>query len=221
MTDLLVAPCSRVAAERAVKQWHYSGTLPSGKLVLHGVWEDGRFIGMVAYGRGTNRHAGDPFGLTAAQNCELVRVALRDHASPVTKIVAASVRRLRQTSPGIRLLVSYADPRHGHHGGIYQAGNWTYVGTAAFQDDFMLHGRYRHNRSINAWTSHARKTGRFLEGESRIEFLRRTVDPNASLVRSIPKHKYVLPLDRAMRRLVAPFAKPYPEPLARPAVEAS
>lgn len=35
---------------------------------------------------------------------------------------------LRIDVPACQALVSYADPLHGHHGGVYQAASWLYVG---------------------------------------------------------------------------------------------
>ncbi|MBI4128628.1 MAG: protein Mom, partial [Parcubacteria group bacterium] len=60
-----------------------------------------------------------PFGLTQLEVCELVRVALRAHHSPTSKIVAIAVRMLRKENPGIRMLVSYADLQQQHVGTIY------------------------------------------------------------------------------------------------------
>ena len=36
--------------------WHYSQAMPAGKLVTFGVWEHGRFVGAVLYGRGANHN---------------------------------------------------------------------------------------------------------------------------------------------------------------------
>ena len=35
----------------------------------------------------------------------------------------------------------------------------------------------------------------------------------------LPKHKYLYPLDRAMRRQITPLAKPYPKRICGPSVE--
>ena len=46
--------CSYEAAKYAVEHWHYSHSLPIGKLVKIGVWEDDQFIGAVVFGYGAN-----------------------------------------------------------------------------------------------------------------------------------------------------------------------
>ena len=68
--------CSYNAAKYAVMNWHYSKTMPVGKLVKIGVWEDCQFIGVVIYGRGANKSLGSQFKINQIQSCELVRVAL-------------------------------------------------------------------------------------------------------------------------------------------------
>ena len=204
--SLVIAPCSRKAAEHAVLNWHYSHRMPIAKLVTFGVWEDETFRGAVVFGRGATMRLGQPYGLTQTQCAELVRVALREHIAPVTQIVAEAIRLLRKSSPGLRLVVSFADPEHGHHGGIYQAGNWLYLGPSTVCDEYLIHGQRVHNRTISAQT----KRIPVRSGESRLEYVRRTSDPTARNVTPAPKHRYVYPLDRAMRRQIAKLAKPYP-----------
>jgi len=198
-TSLRVAACKRDAAVYAVEHWHYSKTMPVGRLVHHGVWERERFIGAVLYGRGANNHLGSGYGLPVEQVCELVRVALREHAAPVSQIVAESLRLLKRSNPGLRLVVSYADPAHGHHGGIYQAGNWLYVGESGATPEFLIHGQQMHMRSLHA--RHWRQS---------LPWIREHVDRNADLVPVPAKHRYLMPLDRATSRRVRSLALPYP-----------
>ena len=109
--------CSHEAAKHAVVNWHYSGSLPVGKSVKVGAWEDGKFIGVVIFAYGANNNIGKPYGLQQVECCELVRVALANHKTAVSKIVAIALRFLKKHSPGVRLVVSYADTAQGHHGG--------------------------------------------------------------------------------------------------------
>ena len=126
--ELRVDWCDYKAAKFAVEHWHYSKTMPSSKIAKFGVWEDGRFIGAVLYSWGANNNIGKPYGLKQVEVCELVRVALTEHVSQVSQIVAVTLRILKKQSPGLRLIASYADPREGHNGSIYQAMNWIYAG---------------------------------------------------------------------------------------------
>lgn len=215
MVELKVAPCSYEAAKYAVMHWHYSKAMPSGKLVRYGVWEDGRFIGAVLYGRGASYRLGKPYGLDQTEVCELVRVALTDHAASVSQVVAKSLRLLRASNPGLRLVVSFADPEYGHHGGIYQAGNWLYLGKSGSADEYIFRGRRVHGRSLRATLKSAG-----LHVGSMLERARR-LDPNTRRIMGSSKHRYVMPLDRAMRRRLLPLTKPYPAPLAGEGSEAS
>ena len=201
MDDLKVAPCERKAALYAVQHWHYSGTLPPGKLVCYGVWESGKFIGAVVFGRGASNSMLNRYGLTQLEGCELVRVALTDHIAPVSQIVSVSLHRLRVDNPGLRLVVSFADPAQGHIGGIYKAGNWVYAGKSEQGTAYLApDGRMLHSRQVstNGW---------------RVQFGTARRMPKASDCKKIAlpgKHRYLYPLDRAMRRQVSKLAQPYP-----------
>jgi hypothetical protein len=202
--ELLVAPCSYQAAKYAVEKWHYSHSLPAAP-VKFGVWEGGVFMGAVLFARGAAMNIGKPYGLAQTEIVELVRVALSgSQIAATSEIVAAAIRLLKKELPGIRLLVSYADTAQGHNGIIYQAMNWVYVG-----DSF---GKLQ---EINGETKHP-KTVYSRYGRQDIEWLRSHVDPNAKWIDCPPKRKYLYPLDRAMRKQIAPLAQPYPKRDTRP-----
>lgn len=201
MGNLIVAPCERKAALYAVQHWHYSRTLPPGKAVCYGVWESGKFIGAIVFGRGANNNMLRPYGLKMTDGCELVRVALSSHLAPVSQVVGASLRRLRSDNAGLRLVVSFADPAEGHHGGIYQAGNWIYAGMSPDKTAYQTRdGRVLHTRQVSA-------TGRGIEFGSPRAMPKRS---DCTVVRLPGKHRYLYPLDRAMRRQVGKLAQPYP-----------
>lgn len=129
--DLRVDWCSHEAAKYAVEKWHYSKRVPHGQQQHIGVWENGVFVGAICLGRSITPWLGSPYGLTQHECAELTRVALNKHVSPVSQIVAVAIRMIKEKSPGLRLLVSYADPLQGHNGAIYQAMNWIYDGGGA------------------------------------------------------------------------------------------
>lgn len=87
--------CSFDAARYATKNWHYSKSMPAGKLVKIGVWENDKFIGCVLFSRGANNHIGSPYKLKQDEVCELTRVALNSHQTSVTRIVAISIKMLK------------------------------------------------------------------------------------------------------------------------------
>ena len=144
--------CSHEAAKYACENWHYSKATPCGKLVKIGVWENDKFIGAVLYGRGANKSLMSQFNMSLDEGCELVRVALRSHITPVSRIMAISRKLLLKSNSKLKLIVSYSDTNQNHHGGIYQADNWLYLGLNS-GSSYQLQdkdGKWKHPRSINA-----------------------------------------------------------------------
>mgnify|MGYP007071584556 CR=1 FL=1 len=188
--DLKLDWCSYEAAKYAVEHWHYSKSLPASKNVYVGVWEDNQFIGCVIFGRGANNNMHKPFNLEMIECVELVRVALKEHKTPVSKIVSISLKMLKKQSNGVRLIVSYADPAQNHAGGIYQAGNWIYAGAVPCTPKYLVRGKWVHARQANSLLG------------STVGLERKPVPD---------KHKYLFPLDDAMRKQIEPLRKPYPK----------
>lgn len=197
MVDLKIAPCDIRAARFAVMNWHYSKAVPAGKLVKYGVWENGKFIGSVIYGRGATPNLGRPYNLQQTEICELVRVALDRHQTPVSQIVAETLRQLKLSNPGLRLVVSFADPNEGHIGGIYKAGNWIYTGKSEAAKFYKVHGKIIHPRTA------------YSMGKNSLNWLIENVDSNAESVVMLGKFRYVYPLDKPMRRAILKIALPY------------
>ena len=188
--DLKIDWAIHAAAKHAYENWHYSQCVPVGKLVKIGAWESDKFIGVVLFGRGANRHMAQEFGLQSIEVAELVRVALSKHKVTTSKILAFSIKMLRRQYPAMRLLVSYADTKQEHVGTIYQATNWIYTGVSQSSFSVFFNGRWMHPRSVNA----VRGT---------IKGLPVRQDPK--------KHRYIMPLDNEMRKRILPLARPYPK----------
>lgn len=149
--SLLIKRCSYKAAKFAVINWHYSKTMPNGKLVKFGVWENDKFIGVVLYGKGANNMMPKHYNLKHTELCELVRVALTKHKTETTRIIAITLKLLKKENPGLKLVFSYADKTNqGHEGIIYKAGNWQSEGlTISKGDHLYLDNKIVHGRSIN------------------------------------------------------------------------
>lgn len=192
--------CRDDAALFAVTHWHYSGKLPAGALVKIGVWEHGKFIGCVLFSKGANNNIGKPYSLKHTEICELTRIALGKHETPVSRIVSIALKFLRTHCPGLQLILSYADPAQGHHGGIYQAGNWMYLGSSQAQRELVVNGKPMHKRVAHGkWGTAApakiRKLANVVVDYGPIEW----------------KHTYVMPLTDVMRQRLTPLQKPYPK----------
>jgi len=200
--DVKIDWASHKAAKFACQNWHYSKSIPAGKLVKVGVWEQEKYVGVVIFARGANKSMLSPFGLSQDQGCELARIALRSHETPVSKIVAISLKLLRKKFPSLQLVVSYADCDQSHHGGIYQAGNWIYDGrhNAGTRGGFIINGRKTHNKTV-----HSRGVRQTLSD------VRSKLDPNAQEFITTGKHRYLMPLNKAIKKKLAARSQPYPK----------
>lgn len=197
--ELKIDWASHEAAKYACINWHYSKCLPVGKLVKVGAWEGGKFIGVVIFGRGATPNLGKPYNLGQEECVELVRIALTKHERPVSRIASLAMKFLSRSNPKLRLIVSFADQSQGHHGGIYQAGNWVYNGQGDPAKFYMIRGKLTHPRSIGA------------KGLVQNIHGARQLDPSATVVDVPGKHRYLMPLDADMRAKIMPLAKPYPK----------
>ena len=191
---------THAAAKYAVENWHYSGVLPSGKLLKIGVYESGVFIGVVIFSRGANNRIGSPYELDQTEVCELTRIALTSHIAPVSKVMAIAIRFLRRQCPGMRLIISFADPEQGHNGGVYQAGNWIYIGKSKAQPELLINGKFVHKRSANA-----------KYGTASPEKITAMTGANVQWSQIFWKYVYLMPLDKKMREQVIGKTKPYPK----------
>lgn len=194
--------CSHEAARYAVEHWHYSRSLPPPPHNRVGVWEDSKFIGCVLFARGATPELLKPYGLRVTDGCELVRIALREHQSPVSRIIAIAVRFLCVRSQRLRLIVSFADPSEGHHGGIYQACGWIYSGMTAPSVEYIgPDGKRWHGRMVSP-SGFKKVYGRY----------RPVLQPSqCERVDKPGKHRYLLPLDEPMRNRIEALSKPYPK----------
>lgn len=193
--DLRIDWATHAAAKYACENWHYSRSMPVGKTVKVGAWEKSKYIGCVIFAYGANNNIGKPYGLQQEMCCELVRVALNKHETPVSRIVSFALKWLKKTNPGIKMVVSYADTQQGHHGGIYQAGNWIFVGTSKGATQYVLDGRVVHSMQIQTFIRAGKLKSR----------------AGLQKVMAGDKHKYLMPLDEEMRARILPLAKPYPK----------
>jgi hypothetical protein len=201
-SDLRIDWATHAAAKYACENWHYSGTVPSPltKPFKIGAWESGVFVGAIIYTVGVGATINSAYRIGRQEVCELQRVAMKDHETPITRMISISLAFLKKANPGLRLVVSFADAYHGHHGGIYQGGNWVYAGkTASGVAYFDSTGRQVHPRNVGKVTGYD-KVGVKKYCKSK---LRQEERPG--------KHRYLMPLDDEMRKQIEPLRKPYPK----------
>lgn len=194
--------CTHEAAKFAVENWHYSKSLPTPPIVRVGVWESGKYKGCVLFSRGANNNLGTPYGLKCTGVCELTRVALCDHTTPVSRILAIAVKMMLKQNQSLRLVVSYADTNEGHHGGIYQANGWIYCGKTSPGFKYLdPKGRIWHQRQVSV-TGLKPQYGQ-LRSVAKISDCKKIPQEG--------KHRYLMPLDDEMRAKIEPLRQPYPK----------
>jgi len=122
-------------ARSFVALWHYAGDVPTGKNTAFGWFIDGELYAVAVYGVGVfhNQHrflarlTGLP--IERGNVLELRRLCRTEPPRKdrqLSQFIAGCHRILRQH--GVRFVVSFSDPAHGHSGGIYRAANFRYFG---------------------------------------------------------------------------------------------
>lgn len=196
-----------IATHKAVRYacmvFHYARSVPMAQCSFSVFNGKGEWCGVIVYSLGANQHQGKKYGLVQGQVCELVRVALNGKQESTSKALAISLKLLRKANPLLQIVVSYADCDQEHAGTIYQATNWIYEGKVELNGGtpkFKVHGKVTHGRTIakRGWVQN-------------IDWVRKYKDPNAELVYTTGKHRYVFPLTNEMKAKCQPNAQPYPK----------
>lgn len=173
-----------------------------GAIQSLGVFEGGRFVGVIVFGKGATSALVKRYGYEQHQGCELVRVAFAaDHKTPVSRSLGIALRLLRRQNPGLELVVTFADPTR-HHGGIYQATGWVYSGLTSASTEYVVDGVQHHGRAF-------RHLGIPED------------DPRVTKVLGTAKHRYLYPLTPQAKQVAEKFRLPYPRATASVPAEPS
>ena len=191
-TKLHIDFCSHSTAKYACENWHYSKCTPHGSIVKFGVWEDDKFIGVILYSKGAAPNLLKRYKLKHTEGCELTRIALREHRCPVSKMISISIKLLKKHCPGLKLIISFADPNEGHNGGIYQATNWIFTGKSKDENFYKFGDKIYHRR-----TAMGGKIKPYFRAGKRV------------LVKG--KYRYLMPLTNEMMEKVKHLKLPYPK----------
>ena len=127
---------------------HYSGKVFPLSSEHHGVYIDGRLVGVLQWGPGMNPASGG--GVVAdtrpGEWLELNRMWLDDVAprNSESRAIGYSIKLLKRTRPEVQWVQSFADERCGGLGVVYQACSFVYLGehTSTFWE---LDGEFYHN----------------------------------------------------------------------------
>lgn len=184
-------------ADYAVKNWHYSHNIPVGRLVKIGVYEDDSFRGAVIFGDGVLGKTEYIFGIKKILTAELVRIALREHVTPVSRLIKISISMLIKQSPRLKLLISFADSGQNHHGGIYQASNWIYTGITKGGTLYKHKktGNILHDRLVKV------KGGTYIFGR----WVKCAKPSDCEIFSRTDKHRYFYPLDKETHQKILKY----------------
>lgn len=150
--DLTVSPCELVDVRDFIENHHYSHNV-NGVRVSHCFRVDAALtlVGAVLFGC-MSTTAWRKFADEERKVIELRRLVLLDEAgrNSESRVVGYCLRWLKKNAPYIEIVVSYADPTHGHSGVIYRASNFQYVGLSGKDKGFRdpETGKTYHSRAL-------------------------------------------------------------------------
>lgn len=199
------------AIQYACKHFHYSHCSPLKSIGYNVYNGNDEWCGVILYGRGATPAISSPYGLSQGQVLELTRVALNGKQETTSQAVAMSLKALKKDYPLVKLVVSYADIDQSHLGTIYQATNWIYEGEscAGTMSGFIINGKKVHKKSI--YDKMVFEDGKWIHCPQTIEMVRKYFDKDAQPFITAGKRKYLMPMDKQMKKFIAPLAKPYPK----------
>jgi hypothetical protein len=197
IVDNKIVPATNEMISYACKNYHYSKSASVGRRMAFAIFEEEKFIGVIIYSTGATPNIGKPFKLEQGQVIELTRVALKDHKNYVSYYIAKTLKIIKHKSPRVKIIVSYADKDlQNHHGGIYQATNWIYLGVSEINNyEYYFKDKWTHNKTINDY------------GGKKKEFLL----SNLPKRKCGHKHKYIYCIDKDLREKYMLQSKPYPK----------
>lgn len=150
--ELEISPCELAQVRRFVESNHYSHNV-NGVKISHcfRVEFGGKLVGGVIFGA-LSTTAWKRFADSEEKVMELRRLVLLDEAgrNSESRVVGWCLRWLKKHAPAIEVVVSYADPAHGHSGVIYRASNFQYLGVSADDKGFRdpETGKTYHSRAL-------------------------------------------------------------------------
>ena len=222
-SKLSIREINKKTAKKMIVENHYSHLWTKCSVALGIFYETGnehaffdeaeeKLIGVCVFGDPVGRSSGESISplIDRTEVFELTRLFIFDgYGNNIESwFISQSMNWLRKNRPHIRALVSYADPKEGHPGTIYQATNWIYqgiIGNTTWSFKFNENDRWKHGRTIFPYY-----------GTNDIEKIQRQVKEPFWIRKEPRKHRYIYILTgkknkkKIMKNLKYPIL-PYPK----------
>lgn len=129
------------------KEWflkkHYAHRIPNS-IYTFGLYENAILQGVISFGMTANNNLNE---FVNGYDCiELNRLIINEELPKNT--LSYFVSKSLKLIPQPKVIISYADSGHGHHGYIYQATNWIYTGMGKGDYEFIKNGRQYHRKNL-------------------------------------------------------------------------
>lgn len=150
--DLEVTPCDICEIKDFIENNHYSHSVNGVKITFcFSVKFNDNLVGGVIFGA-MSTTAWKRFAKEEQKVLELRRLVLVDEAgkNSESRVIGYCLRWIKKHAKHIDIVVSYADPLHGHTGVIYRASNFKYEGTSSPDKGFIdkESGKIYHSRAL-------------------------------------------------------------------------
>lgn len=210
--DLVVQPIALADAKPVVLRHHYMQTWPQGARLALGVWHPptahSMLLGVLVFGYSTATEAKVArlvAGLKRDEYLEMQRMWISDRLghNVESRVLSLAMIRLR-TESHVRLVVTHAGGCKNDCGIVYQASAWLYFGRDRCTDFYLTaSGAYKNLVAgmrfgrVDAKGRTRQQVGEALFGPGRIV--------------EAWRYHYAYPVDRGLRRRLAPRAQAYPK----------
>jgi len=184
--EFKVSEVARSDVRDFIQTHHYSGNI-NGVKSRHcfALYRNDKMIGAMLYGDLGMANAWKKYGESEADVLELRRLVLIDDTPRNSEsfFIGWTLRWLKRNT-FVKVIVSYADPNHGHSGIVYQATNFEHIGMTGAGRVIMWGDKKYHDKTIRTMYNGKLKP-----------FAQRVKDAldsgEAQYVKQVPKHIYV------------------------------
>ena len=150
--DLTINICELNEIRSFIETHHYSHNINGVKVTYcFKVEYEGKLVGAVLFGA-MSTTAWKKFSTKEKDVLELRRLVLLDLAGKncESRVIGFCLRYIRKNDKSIKVIVSYADPNHGHSGVIYKASNFQYLGKSSPDKGYIDKetGKVYHSRAL-------------------------------------------------------------------------